>query len=333
MASSGDYGALNDSLREIDLREQPYRDFESTEEEPILRERVVERKKSFCEKICSCCYSNPNDSHKSRTSSCCPNVLGILNFLLVIAAIAYLYIFTRNTNARFDSLQNDMAQLQKTSDVRYNSLLSQFTTEQAAEQLFESKAKAKISEVESKYQSYSDMLKDQERKLIRLSNGTTNADVLDRLRETREEVRHSLQREHAEVFSAMQQSSRNLSDSLEQNRQQLAATQSRVDTSLNQTVTYMQTVVGTASTHIRQIQENVTRDINDMSDRVHKIVTKLGDNVKAAEDTIHQEVQGVQTKIEQYVIVTNKQFAAENDFVKYQLAGVHCVLLYVYQMC
>eukprot|EP01032_Pedospumella_encystans_P017092 gene17092-19485_t len=88
----------------------------------------------------------------------------------------------------------------------------------------------------------------------------------------------------------------------------------------------MQSVVGTASAHIQQIQTNVTREIDDMTQKVHKIVTKLGDNVKAAEDTIREEVQGVQAKIEQYVIVTNKQFAAENDFVKYQLAGTFTLL-------
>jgi len=320
MASNNDYGAVNDSLREIDLREQPYQDFESTEDAPILGERTVERKKGFCERFCSCCCSSAAPKN-AAPSSCCPNLFGFLNFFLVVAAIVYMYVYIRETNARFDSLQSDMVTMQKAADDRYSSLLAQFVTEQKAEETFESKAKAKIAEVESKYQYYSDALKEQERQLIRLSNGTSNADVLDRLRETRDEVRHSLQKEHAEVFGAMQRSARNLSESLDHSKQQLAATQAHVETSLNQTVAYMQTVVGTASVHIKQIQDNVTRDIDDMTDKVHKIVTKLGDNVKVAEDTIRQEVQGVQDKIEQYVIVTNKQFAAENDFVKYQLAG------------
>ena len=328
MSSANDYGALDDSLRDIELREQPYQDYDGAEDTPILPARTVERKKGFCEKVCCCCA--PRDESRKNTSSswCCLNMCGILNFILVVAAIGYMYYYTRETNTRFEMLQNDMAAMQKNSDDRYDTLLAALNAEQRAEQQFESRTKSRIAEVEEKFQSYSDALDEQERQLIRLSNGTSNADVLDRLKETREEVRYSLQREHKEVSALMQQTARNLTESLAQNNKQLAVTQSRVYTTLNSTVAYMQSVVGTASAHIQQIQTNVTREIDDMTQKVHKIVTKLGDNVKAAEDTIREEVQGVQAKIEQYVIVTNKQFAAENDFVKYQLAGTH--LIYVY---
>lgn len=37
--------------------------------------------------------------------------------------------------------------------------------------------------------------------------------------------------------------------------------------------------------------------------------------------TIHEEVQAVQESIEDYVAFTDKKFASENDFVRYQLAG------------
>ena len=36
---------------------------------------------------------------------------------------------------------------------------------------------------------------------------------------------------------------------------------------------------------------------------------------------LSQEVQAVQQNIEDYVVFTDKKFASENDFVKYQLAG------------
>lgn len=326
MSTSNDYGALNDSLRDIDLREQPYQDYDGTEETPILPVRPAERKVGFCEKICCCCAPSGEPRKNPSNPWCCLNVCGILNFLLVAGAIAYMYYYTKEVNTKFALLQSDMAAMQKNADDRYSSLLAALTDEQRAEQQFESRTKSRIAEVEGKFQYYSDALEEQERQLIRLSNGTSNADVLDRLKETREEVRNSLQREHKEVTALMQQSARNLTESLAQSNKQLAVTQNRVYTSLNSTVAYMQSVVGTASAHIQQIQTNVTREIDDMTQKVHKIVTKLGDNVKAAEDTIREEVQGVQAKIEQYVIVTNKQFAAENDFVKYQLAGM-CVCI------
>lgn len=320
MSSFNDHMLQNDP--NIEIREQSYQDYGSTEESAALVERGMNRQKSFCEKYCSYCCSSRPGTQRSSSSSCGGfHWLGILNILLIAGLVYYLYSHTNEMNTRFSLLHDEMVTMQRTSDDRYNALLSAFNEEQQIEKSFESQMKSKLNYVESKYQDYSDALREQERQLVRLSNGTSNADVLDRLRETREEVRRSLQREHAEVFAVMQQSTRNVSESLERNSKEMVATQSRVETSLNQTVAYMQNVVGAASVHIHQIQDNVTREIDEMSTKVHKIVSKLGDNVKTAEDTIHDEVRDVQAKIEQYVIVTNKQFAAENDFVKYQLAG------------
>ena len=45
--------------------------------------------------------------------------------------------------------------------------------------------------------------------------------------------------------------------------------------------------------------------------------------VSQAQATIHEEVSSVRMNIAQYVTITNQQFASENDFVKYQLAGVY----------
>jgi hypothetical protein len=41
------------------------------------------------------------------------------------------------------------------------------------------------------------------------------------------------------------------------------------------------------------------------------------------------EVQGVRDNIAEYVAFSNQQFAAENDFVKYQLAGTFTLLGYL----
>ena len=43
--------------------------------------------------------------------------------------------------------------------------------------------------------------------------------------------------------------------------------------------------------------------------------------MEEASATIHDEVETVKESVEEYVTITNEQFAKENDFVKYQLAG------------
>jgi hypothetical protein len=43
--------------------------------------------------------------------------------------------------------------------------------------------------------------------------------------------------------------------------------------------------------------------------------------VLEAREVINEQVRAVKNDISQYVDITNKKFAAENDFVKYQLAG------------
>ena len=63
------------------------------------------------------------------------------------------------------------------------------------------------------------------------------------------------------------------------------------------------------------------------------MVRKLSEQVASAEDTIHLEVDVVQRNIDQYVAFANKKFAAENDFVKYQLAGTVCVRCSVLYCC
>ena len=63
-----------------------------------------------------------------------------------------------------------------------------------------------------------------------------------------------------------------------------------------------------------------------MSGSLDNTKIQLNDVVKQAETTIHTEVQQVRDNIDEYIIISNKQFAAENDFVKYQLAGTFTLI-------
>jgi hypothetical protein len=240
---------------------------------------------------------------------------------------AALFYTNQQSSQQISQLQDSILAIRYDYDMRITAIVDNITALQTTERKFEADTDGSLNTLSHTLKDVRDSLSYQEYQINRLSNGTSNADVLDRLKETREEVKSRLEREHGQVFSALQESQRNVSQRLEQNSIELAATKARVESSLTETVQYMQEVVGVASTNIRSIQRNVTLEIDAMTEHVQKIVHKLGEEVKEAEDTIHQEVLAVQENIEQYVAVTDKQFAAENDFVKYQLAGEKLVLM------
>ena len=59
-----------------------------------------------------------------------------------------------------------------------------------------------------------------------------------------------------------------------------------------------------------------------MSGTLRATSADLNAQVETAKITIHHEVEAVQASIEEYVAFTDKKFASENDFVRYQLAGM-----------
>lgn len=50
-------------------------------------------------------------------------------------------------------------------------------------------------------------------------------------------------------------------------------------------------------------------------------IDDLNLQVETAKATIHEEVQAVQESMEEFFAFTDKKFASQNDFVRYQLAG------------
>lgn len=57
-----------------------------------------------------------------------------------------------------------------------------------------------------------------------------------------------------------------------------------------------------------------------------KLFKQINRVMNEASTTIHDEVETVKQSVEEYVTITNEQFAKENDFVKYQLAGKNLML-------
>jgi len=160
----------------------------------------------------------------------------------------------------------------------------------------------------------------------RLSNRTTNADVLDALQTTKEHVSLELDKTKQDVNSQLVRTTRNVTERLTLTEIHMQKAQENVRDQLDQTVQTMKSVLATSTGQIHAMQSNVTLQLASMSHVLEETVSELNTAVDMAQQTIHEEVKVVQDSIEQYVAVTNKQFAAEDDFVKYQLAGTFTLL-------
>jgi hypothetical protein len=171
------------------------------------------------------------------------------------------------------------------------------------------------------YHSVWDKLTAHDTLLVKLTNGTSNAEVLDKLQWTKQQVASQMQMTKEEITTHVSSIARNVSQQLAANQEQLHVTQSSIATYLNHTVHNMRSVMTLATNHIYDVQRNVTRAMNQTKLNVERTVVELSASVLHAQATIQDEVAEVRDHIESYVAVTNKQFAAENDFVKYQLAG------------
>lgn len=141
-----------------------------------------------------------------------------------------------------------------------------------------------VTEFKLEYKSLSKEVSHQTAALLKLSNITTNNVVLDELNKTKGEMQH------------------------------------RLDVALIS----LQGIVDGASGDVHQVKENITVQMDVMNKHLNDTLMKLNKVVSAAQTSIEAQVSLVQDNINEYVEVTNKQFEAENDFVKYQLAGIFC---------
>ena len=77
---------------------------------------------------------------------------------------------------------------------------------------------------------------------------------------------------------------------------------------------------------VMSAKKSVDDNIHEMRASINATSDKLQEAVDSATALIHDEVLDVKDTMEAYVVVTNHQFAAENDFVKYQLAGTFTLI-------
>lgn len=95
---------------------------------------------------------------------------------------------------------------------------------------------------------------------------------------------------------------------------------------MDDTVLEINDNVKLATEELEQVQANMTARMTLMRSSMTKMAKELNDNVAQAQDTINSEVDEVKNTINEYVAITNKEFAAQNDFVRYQLAGTFALL-------
>lgn len=288
--------------------------------------------------------SNNARNVENRNGKGCGS-LGMWIYMILTLSMAIAIIFMKlESDHRYTSMQQQIIEMQRQLDNANSNELANLHAFQdsliSKENDFEERTQSSILSlsdiVQKQNRSYNYQYKDivakistHDATLIKLTNGTSNAEVLDKLQWTKDHVANQMSETKAEVASKIQDVTRNVSLLIEDSHLQLQQTQSSISTFLNSTVNNMRAVMTTATNHIYEVQRNVTHAMNQTKINMERTVIELSQSVLKAQSTIQGEVSEVRDHIEAYVAVTNKQFAAENDFVKYQLAGkFSCILHY-----
>jgi hypothetical protein len=96
---------------------------------------------------------------------------------------------------------------------------------------------------------------------------------------------------------------------------EMEKTKLQINGDLEATLLKLEEILANATNTIFDIRKNVTDQLVDLSKQVN-----------TAQTTINEDVSRVKENIAQYILFTNQQFAAENAFVTYELAGLFTLL-------
>jgi hypothetical protein len=153
--------------------------------------------------------------------------------------------------------------------------------------------------------------------------------VTSRLEHNAEELRVM----QDQTNTALRVAQHNVTTTLAKNKQELgkaladtdaamAAAESNITAKLAKSSVEFKAIVSSAKDQIAVVQQNLTQNLVAMKAQLSATASDLNEQVKSAKATIDEEVQAVQDSIEDYVAFTNKKLASENDFVRFQLAGL-----------
>lgn len=251
-----------------------------------------------------------NKSNYSRGSIAAAIVYSIITTSVIgFGSVAYFQIRNQENdlNSKFIQLsQNfDRLQLQNTAlqaEMKLNEETNVLLNQDVAHKLIETK-----ETVHSLNRTALDRFGYVYDKIHELSNHS-NADVLKQLVITEGEINNNIGKLKDHVHSQLTIISSNVTSRLQQSQQSLKTTEKLVQS------------------QFILVQYNVSKQLLLMQQILMKTQSDLSAAVTGAQDSIHTEVETVKKNIDQYIIITNKQFAAENDFVKYQLAGTFTLL-------
>ncbi len=221
----------------------------------------------------------------------------------------------RDLEGQIERLRLDLLEGQQQSTHEYEVLLGKHDKLSSKLDTYESKVSNKFNDISANFTTLYTYKAESSRLISRLSNHTSNADVLDQLAATNLRVSMELQQSKAEVSQALLEVERNVTIQLNNSQAQV-----------NEAMDTLRSVVLSATGEIYEVQRNVTLQLSLMSESISETTVKLNNDVQQAQDIIQREVSGVREDIRKYIVTTNKQFDAENDFVKYQLAGTFTLI-------
>lgn len=254
---------------------------------------------------------NTGDTTTRSTPYSSNTLLWVYVILLTLASSIGFYTLFQHQIA----LENEIMIYKSKIETIQSSLSLEMHTIESAIQSMNNNMTAEISDIGSSINSHSVDIHGLTDTVNRLSNRTTNADVLDRLATTHQMVLHELNGTKLAIAQQMIDS-----------KQSLDQTQINIKNQMEITQTHINHVIDNAEAHLGQVQSNMTAKIRAMGASVDDTVKKLDIDVSAAEARIHDDVNMLQENVEKYVTLTNKQFEQEDDFVKYQLAGTFTLL-------
>eukprot|EP01038_Epipyxis_sp_PR26KG_P008185 gene8185-11073_t len=144
--------------------------------------------------------------------------------------------------------------------------------------------------------------------------------------QTQQTVANQLNKTVTSMNEVVNENARNVANQIELTGKELEKTQTQVKLQLNNTVLSMHEVALVTTNKMNIIQQNFTSQIYELNTELATTVDDLNKMVESAKEIINADMQNVKENINKYVEATNKQFAAENNFVKWQLAGTFTLL-------
>jgi hypothetical protein len=208
-------------------------------------------------------------------------------------------------------------------DHRIESLVTEYQLKLSRYETAQNISLSKIKEMESNLDT----------RLSILEEVPSNENVLEELRSTEQAMFNEIEAEktlvgvmvrgiQANVSTSINRSNRLVDKKLEEVDKRIKSSERRMSALVEETSRNVTASVQLAEDHIEVIDTNLTSQMTSMTVSVSNALYAVRNMVEAAKVDINEEVSAVHQSMDQYIIFSNNQFAAENDFVKYQLAGL-----------